>query len=326
MARAGEATGSVSWAAARRRRRPTLRRVHSLGIDIGGTSIKAGIVGPEGIVGEVRQVPTALDPDDIVAATLALARDFDGVERVGVAVAAFVDPAREYIELSPNIAWEGRPLRRELEDALQFAVVLENDANAAGVAEYTLGAGREAHSMVMLTLGTGVGGAVVLDGNVLPGARGVAGELGHIVVEPGGALCGCGQRGCVETVSSGTALLRMAGSVSGRQLGSADELERVLRDAPELRATLLQQMADGVISALVQIQAVVDPALAVIGGGVAERLGAELFAALTRGRHDVVEGRRSAAFPQIVPAHLGNTAGVIGAGLLAQRLEGPPAH
>lgn len=301
--------------------RPTLRRVESLGIDIGATSIKAGVVGSEGLGGEVLEVPTPVNPDDIVARTIALVRGFSGTQRVGVAVAAFLDPARERIELSPNIAWEGRLLRRELQDSLQLPVVLENDANAAAVGEYTFGAGRQAASMVMLTLGTGVGGAVVLAGELLSGARGVAGELGHLVVQPGGVLCGCGQRGCVETVSSGTALLRMAGSAVGKQLGSADELEKVLRDAPELRATLVQQMADGVISALVQIQAVLDPVVAVIGGGVADRLSEELFAALNRATDRELEGRRSLAFPEIVPAHLGNTAGIIGAGLLAQRLS-----
>jgi len=295
--------------------------VESLGIDIGATSIKAAVVGAGGLAGEVREVATPVDPDDIVARTIALAKDFTGTQRVGVAVAAFLDPARERIELSPNIAWEGRPLRRELQDSLQLPVVLENDANAAAVGEYAFGAGRQVASMVMLTLGTGVGGAVVLEGNLLSGARGVAGELGHLVVEPGGVLCGCGQRGCVETVSSGTALWAMAGSALGRKVRSVDELERVLRDAPELRGQLVQQMANGVISALVQIQAVIDPAVAVIGGGVADRLGEELFAALKHAKDRVLEGRKSRAFPEILPAHLGNTAGIIGAGLLAHRLS-----
>ena len=300
--------------------------MQSLGIDIGGTSIKAGLVGPEGLEGEIRQVSTPSDPDDIVSATVALAEEFPRRERVGVAVAAFVDPARERIELSPNIAWEQRPLRLELEERLKVPVVLENDANAAGFAEYALGAGREESSMVMLTLGTGVGGAVVLQGEVLTGARGVAGELGHIVVQPGGVLCGCGQRGCVETVSSGTALLRAASTQLGTRLDSAEELERALRDAPELRHTLVNQVARGITAALLHIQAVVDPSIAVIGGGVSERLGEELFQAIQHGTTDALEGRRSAAFPQIVPAHLGNAAGIIGAGLLAERLEQSLKH
>jgi len=300
--------------------------VQSLGIDIGGTSIKAGIVGPRGLEGEIRQVPTPSHPDAIIDTTLALAKSFPVQPTVGVAVAAFLDPARTHVEFSPNIAWDGRPLRHELEEGLQLPVVLENDANAAGYGEYVLGAGQQASPMVMLTLGTGVGGAVILDGKLLAGARGVAGELGHIVVNPGGAVCGCGQRGCVETVSSGTALMTMARQALGIEINSTHALKQALVDAPELRKTLLNTMAEGIIGALLQIQAVVDPALSVIGGGVTERLGAELFDALDRLKDDALDRRRSVAFPPIVPAELGNSAGIIGAGLLAQRHDVHSAH
>lgn len=300
--------------------------VQSLGIDIGGTSIKAGIVGPEGVVGDIREVPTPSDPDDIIDATLALAKSFPVQRAAGVAVAAFLDPSREHVEFSPNIAWEGRPLRQELEQGLQLPVVLENDANAAGFGEYLLGAGRNAPSMVMLTLGTGVGGAVILDGNLLSGARGVAGELGHLVVNPGGAVCGCGQRGCVETVSSGTALMTMAAHALGIDIHSPQALEEALAKTPEVKETLLKTMAEGIIGALLHIQAVVDPAISVIGGGVTQRLGSDLFVALDRAQHDRLEARRSVAFPHIVVAQLGNSAGIIGAGLLAQQRSVDSAH
>lgn len=293
--------------------------VHSLGIDIGGTSIKAGIVGPLGLEGEIRQVPTPSHPDAIIDTTLALAKSFPVQATAGVAVAAFLDPSRTHVEFSPNVAWDGRPVRHELEQGLQVPVVLENDANAAGFGEYVLGAGQQASSMVMLTLGTGVGGAVILDGKLVAGARGVAGELGHIVVNPGGEVCGCGQRGCVETVSSGTALMTMARGELGPDINSSHALEKALADAPQLRRTLLNTMAGGIIGALLQIQAVVDPELSVIGGGVTERLGAELFDALDRLKNEALDARRSVAFPPIIPAALGNSAGIIGAGLLAQR-------
>lgn len=300
--------------------------MHSLGIDIGGTSIKAGIVGAEGLAGEIREVATPSDPERIVPAIVALAQRFPDQYSAGVAVAAYLNPSRDRVEFSPNIAWDGRPLRQELEQGLQRPVVLENDANAAGFAEYSLGAGRDAPSMVMLTLGTGVGGAVILDGRLLAGARGVAGELGHIVVQPGGELCGCGQRGCVETVSSGTALMTMASRALGRDIDSSQALEKALTEAPELKKRLLTAMAEGVIEALLQIQAVVDPALSVIGGGVTQRLGPELFAVLDRVRTDALDARRSSAFPDIRPAELGNSAGIVGAGLLARVRGARSAH
>ena len=295
----------------------------SLGIDIGGTAIKAGVFDGD----ELRAldpIPTPTNPDDIVQAVIDIARKHPQVDSVGVAVAAFLDRTRRRVLLSPNISWSDRALADELEQALGVPVGLENDANAAGFAEYSRGAGRGASSMVMLTLGTGVGGAVIVGGQLLTGPRGIAGELGHIIVEPGGVRCGCGQRGCVETVASGTALMRLASEALGEPVTTAGALETALHHQPRLREQLLVRASEALVLAVANLQAVVDPDVVVVGGGVAERLGSELFEALGTARGVVLEGRRSDAFADIRPAMLGNRAGTIGAALLAMSNAASP--
>jgi glucokinase len=169
----------------------------------------------------------------------------------------------------------------------------------------------------MLTLGTGVGGAVVVDGRPLVGARGVAGELGHVIVEPGGAQCGCGQQGCLETVSSGTAISAHVSTLTGTAVTDPSELEQVLASDTSVREAVLARVARGLIQGIVQIQAVVDPEVLVLGGGVAEKLGDVLVDAVRVAKSELLVGRRSRAFPEIRLAQLGNEAGVLGAALLA---------
>lgn len=291
-----------------------------MGIDIGGTRIKAGRVSPAGDVTDARIVDTPRHADDIVQAVASLIGQFQKehpVSQVGVAVAAFLDAERGRIELSPNIDWHDRPLRDELSRQIGCPVVLENDANAAGYAEARLGAGIDASPMVMLTLGTGVGGAVVIDGEILIGSRGLAGELGHLVVEPGGAVCGCGQSGCLETVSSGTAMMNHLRLNHDIQVETPEQLAEVLSTSSELVESVVRRVAWGIVQGVLQVHAVVDPAVVVIGGGVAERLGERLLDAVNREREMVCRDRRSHAFPTIRLAQVGNQAGVVGAGLLA---------
>ena len=119
---------------------------------------------------------------------------------VGVAAAGFIDADQSNVLYAPNLSWRDEPLRERLEEKIQRSLVIENDANAAGWAEYRFGAGRGSKDMVMLTLGTGVGGAVISDGAIRRGGFGIAGELGHIRVVRGGKQCGCGRTGCVEAV------------------------------------------------------------------------------------------------------------------------------
>ena len=294
--------------------------MYALGVDLGGTRIKSGVVDADGVVHDFGSVATPGNPDDIVDAvsqSVTRLRGDHEISQVGVAVAAFLDPTRAHIDLSPNIDWADRPLRQELADRLGLPVVLENDANAAGYAEAVRGAGQGAHPVVMLTLGTGVGGAVVVDGRPLVGARGVAGELGHVIVEPGGVQCGCGQQGCLETVSSGTAIRAHVSTLTGTAVTDATQLEQVLASDRSVREAVLARVARGLVQGIVQIQAVVDPEVLVLGGGVAEKLGDVLVEAVRVAKSELLVGRRSGAFPEIRLAQLGNEAGVLGAALLA---------
>lgn len=294
----------------------------SIGVDIGGTSIKAALVADDGSVRASSQRPTSPgDPDGIVAQTIELVRELrqhSPDAPVGVAVAAFLDPTRHRVVLSPNISWRDRPLKAELEAALQVTVTLENDANAAGVAEYHVGAGCGASSMVMFTLGTGVGGAVIDRGELLVGAHGVAGELGHLVVEYPGRECGCGLSGCIESIASATAIVRDLREHTGRPELQIPDIEDYLRVDPDFADQIVDRMAQALARGIIQVSAVVDPELVVLGGGLGERLGEILLDRIPRSLTEEFPGRQSTP-AELRLAHLGNQAGMVGAAWLARQ-------
>jgi glucokinase len=300
--------------------------VHSIGIDIGGTAIKAGVLDESGaLIQTSRRESVPSRPDDIVEHTLSLVNELAdglGAFSVGVAVAAFLNVTRDTVVLSPNIAWENRPLRVELESALGVPITIENDANAAAWGEYVSGAGRGAQSMVMFTLGTGIGGAVIVGGNLLVGARGIAGELGHIIVEPDGPQCGCGQFGCLEAVASATAFVREYREHTGDHTVTTATIEQALTTQPALSGRLYRRAAHGLALALMDMQAVLDPECVVFGGGMADKAGSVLLPLVEREWAELSRGRRSQARPEIRLATLGNNAGVIGAALLSRAHAG----
>jgi glucokinase len=191
--------------------------VHAIGIDIGGTKIAAGLVDDEGNLSGSIRIDTPREARAIEDAVVELVeglRSGTEVAAVGVAAPGFIDREASVVYFTPNLPWRGEPLRDVLEARLDASVTIENDANAAGWAEYRFGAGRGRRDVVMLTLGTGVGGAIVIDGELYRGGHGAAAELGHIRLVTGGELCGCGQRGCLEQYASGRALQRIAGEIA----------------------------------------------------------------------------------------------------------------
>lgn len=295
--------------------------MEALGIDIGGTKIAGAIVDSTGAVLEQVSHPTpADDPDAIVGICLEIYEEYAKTHKVGavgVAAAAFLDRNREMVYFAPNIAWQNFPLKNKLEAALGVPVAVENDANAAGWAEFRFGAARHAQSMMMLTMGTGVGGALIDNGILMLGGFGSAGELGHIVIEPGGRLCGCGNRGCLEQYASGTALMRRSQEALGRPNLSAKEVEELLVAGDSVALSVLMEVCDAMGRGLASLVVVTDPEIIVIGGGVA-RAGMLLS--------DAIESRFLAHYPaasrkpvaKVVVATLGNTAGVIGAADLAR--------
>ncbi|HIY24901.1 MAG TPA: ROK family glucokinase [Candidatus Brachybacterium merdigallinarum] len=309
----------------------------SIGVDIGGTKIAAGVVDEEGsiIAATTRSTP-ATEPELIeagVADAVAELRVEHDVVGVGVGAAGFVAADRRTVRFAANLAWRQRPLAEELEKLVGLPVVVENDANAAGWAEYRFGAARDADQMLMLTVGTGLGGALVLDGTLLRGAGGFAGEVAHMTAVPDGQWCGCGRRGCLEQYTSGTALVRTA----KRRASSGDPLmgplvaaaggDRKAIDGP-LITRLAQEGDAGSVELLAElgtwlglgtasIAALLDPGIIVLGGGVAEA-GELLLAPAREAFEKNVTARLHRDQPQWAIASMGNRAGIVGAADLAR--------
>ncbi|HXW92359.1 MAG TPA: ROK family protein [Terriglobales bacterium] len=224
---------------------------YSIGVDLGGTNLRIAAVGPQGNLLEKITLGTrvALGRDRVV-------RDMcDAVERVraeyrgrgsllgiGIGVPGIIDMNTGMVHESPNLPdWANYPVRGEIERRLGTRVVLENDANSAALGEKWLGAARDVADMAMLTLGTGVGGGLVVGGRVWHGMIGMAGEFGHFTVEPDGVRCGCGNHGCLEAYASATAIVRMAREAIA--VGAAPELSRVAGSDPEFSAKVVYNLA-----------------------------------------------------------------------------------
>ncbi len=304
----------------------------TIGIDIGGTKIAAGLVDDAGrVLAQTRRATDPQDPvaieDAVIAAVAELSAEHE-ISGVGVAAAGFVSPARDGMVFAPNIAWRDYPLRERLARGIDVPIVVENDANAAGWAEFRFGAGRSARSMVMLTLGTGLGGALILDDRLLRGAFGAAAELGHMRVVPHGHYCGCGHEGCWEMYASGRALTRAARMAlvtdedrAGRlrELAAADgtkvkgqHVTRAAAEGDPLARELVTELGEWVGAGIADLVAVLDPELFVIGGGVADTGDLVLEAARREFRNQLsARGYRPEA--QILLAELGNEAGIVGA-------------
>lgn len=314
-------------------------RVLTIGIDIGGTKIAGGVVDETGAIVSPMRVDTPQAPHDIEDAVVTMAlslRDaHPDVVAVGVAAAGFIDRDRAVVTYAANIAWRDEPLRDLLEPRIGLPVVIENDANAAGWAEYRFGAGRGCRDMIMLTIGTGIGGAVIADGRLDRGGNGSAGELGHMRFERDGLQCGCGQRGCVEQYASGRALQRVAGQLAdaggiGEALATAREQEGVLHGHTISR--LVAEGDPGAIEALRNTtsalgeacggyQAAFDPELYVIGGGVSQ-LGEVVLAPMRDAYLNALPARGNRPGARFAIAELVNDAGIVGVADLAREGRG----
>ncbi|MGK9146854.1 ROK family glucokinase [Plantibacter flavus] len=310
---------------------------NAIGIDIGGTKIAGGVVDDDGRILAAARTPTpASDPDAIIEAVVGMVRELDtgDISSVGVAAPGFFDADRSTVYYSPNIAWRNEPLRDRLAERLpDKAVVIENDANAAGWAEFRYGAGRAERSMVMVTIGTGVGGAIVLDDRLLTGGFGTGAELGHMRLIPDGLPCGCGARGCVEQYCSGSALLRLANEAAdaggdGAALARAREAAGGVLNGHHVSALLeagdpgalrcLTGLGNHLGEALASFSAILDPTVFVIGGGVAQA-GDLLLDPVREAFLSHLPARGFHPEPSFSIAELVNDAGVIGAGDLARR-------
>ncbi|WP_053057672.1 ROK family protein [Rubrobacter aplysinae] len=316
--------------------------MNAIGVDVGGTKIAAGLVSPQGKLLNEARYPTANDPEkllDSLARAVEEAADDsgdagDGVEAVCLAVPGLLLASEDKVVFSPNLhAIEGLPLKSELQSRTGLTVTVENDASAAAWGEFVFGAGSEVENLVFLTLGTGVGGGVILDGRLLRGSQGAGGELGHTTLHATGPRCNCGNRGCFEIMASGLAIERRARQIAAEKPGS--DLARVVTDprgfsgeqvtelATEEDALALSVMREtgtwlGIgIAGFVNV---FNPEIVAVGGGVAEA--GDLI--LEPARREVRLRARSPSrdLAEIKPATLGARSGLLGAAALARDASG----
>jgi glucokinase len=309
----------------------------TIGLDIGGTKISGAAIDGSGVIlARGRRDTPAHDPAAIAEEAANLVRELSvshKVDAVGVACAAFIDRSRSTVYFSPNLAWRDEPLKERLESVLDLPVVIENDANAAAWGEFRFGAAADADDMVMLTVGTGIGGGIVIDGVLMLGAFGVGAELGHMRVVPNGIRCGCGNRGCWEQYASGTALVREArelivsGTPHAARLSelcggnpavlSGPDVTRAAAEGDPAAVELLADLGTWDGEGLASVAAILDPELILLGGGVSEAGSLLIDPALAAFRRQLT-GRGHRPEARFALARLGNDAGMIGAADLAR--------
>jgi glucokinase len=314
--------------------------VLTLGVDIGGTKIAAGVVDETGavLVRERRDTPTRnMAPSVVEDAIAEVVQDLAAahpVGAVGVGAAGFVDAARASVLFSPHLSWRQEPLRAALAERLDLPVVIENDANCAAWGEWRFGAGRGEDHLIVVNLGTGIGGGIVRAGRLERGRYGVAGEFGHMQVVSGGHRCECGNRGCWEQYASGKALVREARGLAASGSPMAFRLlERIDGDQSVVSGELVAELAQAGDPAsqelfgelggwlgvgLANLAAAFDPGRFVIGGGVSDT-GEMLLAPARESYRRTLTGRGFRPEADIVRAGLGGDAGVVGAADLARQ-------
>jgi glucokinase len=314
----------------------------AIGIDIGGTKVAGGVVDETGaithrtrrdtphrstspsvventIVESVEELLGQVDPADVVA--------------VGIGAAGFVAEDRATVVFAPHLSWRNEPLRDALAQRIDLPISVDNDANAAAWAEACFGAARGESHVVVITLGTGIGGALIIDGHVQRGRHGIAGEFGHMQIMPGGIRCECGNRGCWEQYASGNALVREARAMI--EAGSpvvADLLSRLggeptaltgpfiteaAREGDPTARELLADIGEWLGIGLANLASAFDPGLFVIGGGVSAADEMLIGPAREAFRRQL-PGRGYRPEARIVRAVLGSDAGLIGAAELAR--------
>jgi glucokinase len=313
------------------------RKGLAIGVDIGGTKVAAGVVDAEGrILSQAKRSTPGSDPRAVEQVIVELVEELGAGHRiwsVGIGAAGWMDLDGATVLFSPHLAWRNEPLRDNLQRLLRRPVLLTNDADAAGWAEWRFGAGQGQSRLVCITLGTGIGGAMVMDGRLERGRFGVAGEFGHQIIMPGGQRCECGNRGCWEQYASGNALGREARELAAANSPVAQELLKAVDgDVGRITGTivtelakagdptsreLLEDVGEWLGLGLANLAAALDPGKFVIGGGLCDA--GELLVGPARksfARNLTGRGFRPAA--EIELAALGPNAGLIGAADLSR--------
>ena len=310
----------------------------AIGVDIGGTKVLGGVVDLTGKVLRTFRADTPREGGDalnqVIADVVAELQTTHKTECIGISAAGLVSADRQTMLGTPNIKdWDGVNIAKALHKISGINSIVENDANSAAWAERVYGAGKGQENVIMITVGTGLGGAAIVDGKPLRGANGTGAEFGHMRVAPGGELCGCGIRGCFEQYASGTALMRQTKAAIAKDPDSAKDLlargngtitgllgnhiTDAARAGDKLAIGVLENLGDWLGQGIATLAMLFDPAIVVIGGGVidaGELLLEPARRAMMRempfvGKHPV---------PEIVAAKLGNDAGLVGAADLSR--------
>lgn len=318
----------------------------TIGVDVGGTKILGGLVDETGSIIATARRPTPRGPAEdvltVVAAVIGeLVQRHAGLPQAkggpvagaGVGIAGAIDTTRSTVIWAPNLRWTDVSARDGLQQRVGMDVLIENDGNAAAWAEHRFGAGVGIAEMVMVTVGTGVGGGIIIGGRLLRGAHGGAGEIGHLTVVVDGPPCGCGLRGCLEQYASGSALVRTARSLAADRRPEASLLLSLGDGTPEgvqgTHVTTAAQQGDPVAieafavtgtwlgRGLASLSQVLDPKAFIIGGGVCEA-GDLLLDSVRQSLRENIGGMGHNAVPEVRQATMGNDAGLIGAADLAR--------
>ena len=308
----------------------------AVGVDVGGTKIAAGTVTPEGELLDEVQHPTANDREELLSSIASTVKEVSRHHSVGgvcLAVPGYISTKDNKILSAANLqAIVGVPLKEELEDRTGIPITVENDANAAAWGEFRFGAGKDARHLILLTLGTGVGGGIISHGVLLSGARGTGGELGHVTLQATGPRCGCGNRGCLEVFASGTAIARRGGEVVREKPESAlgklaavrtpggEDLVDLARKGDKDCLKILREAGTWLGIGLAALVNLFDPEVIAIGGGVSEA--GELVLEPARKELRLRSSSPSRSLVEIKKATLGAKSGILGAAALARRDDG----
>lgn len=309
--------------------------MYTIGVDLGGTNIAVGIVNEKHTITTRASVPTKAGRDfdeiiaDMGALILGLLKEqhvrLDEVKYIGIGAPGMLDNKTGTVTDNSNIHWVNYPIRQKLQQYIEKPVYLGNDANVAAWAEYQNGCGRGSKNFLMLTLGTGVGGGIVINGKLYTGSHNIAAEIGHTTFKAGGEKCGCGNHGCIEAYCSATALIRDAkraaethpeSLIAKAKTISAKTVLDAAAAGDKLGLSLFEEYVSNLAQVIASLINFLDPEIIALGGGVANA-GEFLLAPLRREFPKYVTFA-SLQKTKILKAQMGNDAGIIGSALLGE--------
>ena len=292
-----------------------------IGVDIGGSKIIGGVVDEYGevLATEARVTPHRTTAprvvEDVIVEVVSTLVARHEVTAVGIGAAGFVDATGQHVMFAPHLSWRNEPLAARLAARTDLPVTIDNDANAALWAEHRFGAGRDVDDLVMVTLGTGIGGAILVDGRPYRGRNGMAGEFGHMQMVPGGLPCECGETGCWEQYSSGKALGRFVHAASKTWEGA--EITEAAEAGEPVAVGAYAEIGRWLGVGLANVVAALDPEMVIVGGGVSSA-GDLLLGPARTAMGAALVGKGYRTEPRLVAAELGPLAGLVGAADLAR--------